>query len=143
MNTDTPLSFDPYQRNNSLKTNRFPSLSRRDSFTKNVKKIIHMNLSNEHFDVKTLAKKTHLSVSQLNRKLNTIIHLSAGKLIRKIRMEYAATLLTQDVASVSDIAYEVGYVNPAHFCRSFKQVFGCSPTKYMKKTKKEPLAQKW
>lgn len=105
------------------------------SFFTKVNSIVQSNLGDEQFDVNTLARKMHLSVSQLNRKLKAANHQSAGQLIRNTRMNHAATLLNQQLASVSDIAYEVGYVNPSHFSRSFKRYFGCSPSSYTKKYK--------
>lgn len=109
-----------------------PIYSREDFFLQKVKKIIQENISNEQFNVSLLATKVYLSVSQLNRRLNALDQESAGRLIRKIRMEYAVKLLSKNAQSIADIAYQVGFINQAHFCRSFKQEFGCPPTTYIK-----------
>lgn len=104
--------------------------SREEKFLEEVEQAIHQNLSNDEFDVSALAQTVCISVSQLNRRLNSIRDCSAGYLIREIRMNYAARLLTDNAASVGEISAKVGYKNQAHFSRSFKEWFGCSPSEY-------------
>ena len=114
----------------TLNTSR---LSSPDLFLKKVIRLIQINFDNELFDVSALARQMHLSVSQLNRKLNAKIQQSAGHLIWRMKMNYAAELLTQHAASISDVAYQVGYNNQAHFCRSFKRRFACTPSIFRKR----------
>ena len=109
------------------------SLSRADAFINKVKHLIQKNLDNELFDAAYLARQTHLSVSQLNRKLNALIQQPAGQLIWDMKMEQAARLLLQDVAPIGEIAYLLGYKNQAHFCRSFKRRYACTPSHFKKK----------
>jgi len=95
--------------------------------------IIDKNLDNEFFDVPSLARQVHMSVSQLNRKLKIIINLPAGKLIQRFRMEHAAMLLVQSQDSVAQIACQVGFLNQAHFCRAFKRVYDSTPSCFRKR----------
>ncbi|MEM0991405.1 MAG: AraC family transcriptional regulator [Bacteroidota bacterium] len=111
------------------------SLSHYDPFLRCIYEIVQQNLENEQLSVAFLARKVHLSVSQLNRKLDKLAKVSAGKLIRTLRMNYAVRLLQTNKYSVEEIAYRIGYANSAHFCRGFKQHFGCTPSNYH--------AQKW
>lgn len=101
-----------------------------NNFIGKVRCLIQLNFDNELFDVAELARQTHLSISQLNRKLNKYIHLPAGQLIWEMKMEYAAHLLAQGEATIGDVAYKVGYKNQAHFCRSFKRKFSCTPSTF-------------
>ncbi|MEO0582380.1 MAG: helix-turn-helix transcriptional regulator [Bacteroidota bacterium] len=110
--------------------NRKAISRRHEIFVRKVIMVIYQHLDNHQLDVSLIADHLCLSVSQLNRKLNTILHLPAGHLIRQIRMQEAATFLTHDMASVGEIAWKVGYKNHANFCRSFKQYYGCTPTEY-------------
>lgn len=122
------------------KNSSFGQLSVRDrQLVEQVNQVILSNMSNEDFDVTILAKKIFLSVSQLNRRLNQIIGCSAGTLIRKIRLKYAAELLQQRRKSISDIAYEIGYRNQANFCRSFRQEFGSPPSCFAKKARSKAI----
>lgn len=123
----TPKIFDPYGLESAF-INFDPQEA---CFLKKVTQIITCNLSNCEFGVSHLAKEVHFSVSQLNRRLNLLIDKPAGKLIREIRMEYAVQLLDLNNDSISGIAYQIGYKNHTHFCRSFKQVFGCTPSDYL------------
>lgn len=123
-------SFSHRQRSKPESTSR--TNSRDDLFLQKVERIISGQMSNPQFDVPMLAQQICLSVSQLNRRLNTLINCSAGCLIRIIRMRHAAQLLSKNAASVGDIAAEVGYPNQAHFCRSFKQQYGCAPSDYVR-----------
>jgi AraC-like DNA-binding protein len=45
-------------------------------------------------------------------------------------MEVAASRLINSTASVKEIAWELGYSNPFHFSRSFKQFAELSPVEY-------------
>lgn len=108
------------------------SLPEEAYFLQKVKQVIKDNISNSQFDISMLAQSVDLSISQLNRRLKSIMDCPPGLLIRKMRMEYATFLLLNNVASIGEIATEIGYNNTANFCRSFKQYFGCSPSKYIK-----------
>ena len=124
---------DSYQLHQSTQVLPTILYSRKYLFLQKIKKIIDINMDNEEFCVATLAKKAHLSTSQLNRKLKSLNSEPAGQLIRIQRMNYAAQLLANDVATIGEIADRVGYPTHANFCRSFKRQFGCSPSQYSKK----------
>ena len=109
-----------------------PILSEDERFLKRVQDTVLKNINNERFDCHELARKVHLSISQLNRKLNALTNRPAGQLIRETRLDYAADLLTARVARIGEIALEVGFSNQAHFCRSFKRRFRCTPTTFQK-----------
>ncbi len=88
---------------------------------------IKNNISDESFTAEILAKNVAISVSQLNRKLNALIGQPAGQLIRTVRMEKAAKMLTNKEASIKEVAYSVGYSDQSNFARSFKKHFGKTP----------------
>lgn len=102
------------------------------SFVRKVRRIILTNFNNTQFDVADLARKVHLSVSQLNRKLNASINKPAGQLIWTMRMDYALNLLLQEEYSIGQIGGLVGYENQAHFCRSFKRRYQSTPSQFRK-----------
>ena len=106
------------------------SLSSDQSFMLRVNRCIKSNISNKTFNSKQLANAVNLSVSQLNRKLKVLIGIPSGKLIRRLRLQKAVILLMQDNESIGNIAYQTGFYDQAHFCRSFKQFFKCTPSKY-------------
>lgn len=55
---------------------------------------------------------------------------TAFAFLRTVRMEHASRLLREDRASVIEVANEVGYSNPSHFARAFKEQHGLLPKAY-------------
>ena len=100
------------------------------AFLKQVTEIIEQNLSNEQFGVEALSSEVAMSVTHLNRKLNSIIGQSAGKLIRSMRLQRAADLIGQQTGTISEIAYDLGFSSPNNFSTAFKKQFGVSPSEY-------------
>lgn len=127
-----PFSMETYTSFTNFEPpgNVNPGLAEENAFLSEVKETIQANFANEQFDVTVLARKTYLSVSQLNRRLNALINQPAGQLIWEMKMEYAANLLQSGGDSISRVSFLVGYSNQAHFCRSFKRKYGCTPTRF-------------
>jgi DNA-binding response OmpR family regulator len=96
--------------------------------------VIEANIGEEEFSVEKLAEEVHMSVSQLNRKLNGLIDQPAGQLLRSMRLQRAADLLRQNVGTVAEIAYQVGFGSQAHFTTMFQKQFGCTPSEYRKRS---------
>ena len=92
--------------------------------------IIGENLINSELGPDFLATRLGLSRSQLHRKLKAIVDLSTTEFIRTIRLRRAAELINNNFGSMAEIAYEVGFNNPAHFSRYFRSQFGCSPHEF-------------
>lgn len=99
-----------------------------ERFLKAVMQEIEKNLGNEFFTVEELARSVGFSRSQLHRKLKALTDKSANQLIREFRLTRAKDLLEQNSASVSEIAYQVGYSNLSYFSKSYKEAFGKLPS---------------
>jgi AraC-like DNA-binding protein len=82
------------------------------------------------FNVGRLQEKISISREHLYRKLMAITGESPSTLIRKLRLKTAAFMLREDKTSITEISLHVGFSNPSHFARSFKQEYGVSPQKY-------------
>jgi TolB-like protein/AraC-like DNA-binding protein/Tfp pilus assembly protein PilF len=92
-----------------------------------INQIIEENLDNEKFSVEELAQKAGLSRSMLHRKLVKFTGKSASDLITITRLTKAKELLENDVATASEIAYQVGFSSPSYFTKVFKNYFQLSP----------------
>ena len=84
----------------------------RDRLVEKLYTLIEENLDNPSLDPEMLASEVAMSVRTLNRKLNTLMGISAAKLIRVYRLKRAAALLKSG-QGVSDTAYQVGFESPS------------------------------
>ena len=103
------------------------------AFLDRVRAAIQERLDDESFSVDQLSDDVGLSRTQLHRKLKALINQSPGDLIRVVRLQRALDLLSRHVATVSEVAYLVGFSNPASFSTSFSRHFGYAPSEVRKK----------
>ena len=104
-------------------------LSMDQAFIKKLTDLLEINLGKEHFGVQQLADEVGLSRSQLHRKLKSITGKSASRFIRQYRLMKAREMLADNVATVSEIAYRVGFSSPTYFNTCFRIYYGYSPGK--------------
>lgn len=116
------------------------SLSSDEIFLYKIRTCVLVNLEKKHFSAENLAQEMFLSVSQLNRRLNSLIGRPSGQLIRELRLRIAAKMLADNSNSISEVAHQCGYCDQAHFSRSFKKRFHCTPTQYRKQYHKVNLS---
>ncbi|MEX2445183.1 MAG: AraC family transcriptional regulator [Alkalispirochaeta sp.] len=84
----------------------------------------------EPITVKAVARTLEISQEHLTRLFDRRFGVSPLQYYRRLRMEVAASRLINSTASVKEIAWELGYSNPFHFSRSFKQFAELSPVEY-------------
>jgi signal transduction histidine kinase/ligand-binding sensor domain-containing protein/DNA-binding response OmpR family regulator len=99
-------------------------------FLEEVRRVIEERMEDEDFRVEELARQVAHSRSHLHRRLKVLIDESPSDLIRRMRLERAASLLTGRAGSVSRIAYAVGFKSVAHFSNRFQDHFGVRPSGY-------------
>ncbi len=99
-----------------------------ERFITQVMEEVEDNLENEYYSVEDLANSVGFSRSQLNRKLKCLTNKSPNQLIREFRLTRAKEMLEQKSASVSEVAYSVGYSNLSYFSKSYKETFGELPS---------------
>jgi signal transduction histidine kinase/DNA-binding response OmpR family regulator len=92
--------------------------------------LINKNMTDSEFSVEQFAYNIGLSRMQLHRKLKALTDYSTSEFIRVVRLHRAAALLKHKKATVSEIAFEVGFNNLSYFARSFRKHFGKSPSSY-------------
>ncbi|MGV3560912.1 tetratricopeptide repeat protein [Larkinella arboricola] len=101
-----------------------------EKFLMRVMKIVEDNLGKSEFSVEEFGREAGLSRMQLHRKLTALTGQSAGDFIRVMRLKRAAQLLEGQAATVSEIAYEVGFNSLSYFSKAFREQFGVLPTEY-------------
>ncbi|WP_158642867.1 ATP-binding protein [Mucilaginibacter ginsenosidivorax] len=98
-------------------------------FIARIRQAVESHLNEEGYSADQLASDMGLSRTQLHRKLKGLIGQAPGELIRIVRLQYAHDLLERRVATVSEVAYMVGFGSPASFSASFSRHFGFAPSK--------------
>ncbi|HEX8532202.1 MAG TPA: response regulator, partial [Cytophagales bacterium] len=101
-----------------------------ESFLQKAAALVEEHLDDPHFDAEQLQEALNLSQMQLYRKLKSLTDLSGRDFIRYVRLQRAAQLLEAGGLGVSEVAYRVGFNDPAYFSRSFKKQFGRSPLEH-------------
>ena len=107
--------------------------SMEQAFLDRVHTAIEAHLDDEQYSVDRLSDDVGLSRTQLHRKLKAILNQSPGDLIRLVRLERARLLLQTNAGTVAEVAYKVGFGNPANFSTSFSNHFGYAPSEVKKK----------
>ena len=90
----------------------------------------------EHLDaehsLQKLSRQFYLNEFKLKKGFKSHFQTTVFGYLRKKRMEYAKSLLLQSDASILEIANRVGYSNPSHFTRAFREIYGVNPGKLRK-----------
>lgn len=84
----------------------------------------------DHWPVTRYAAQLGLSTERLNRLVRTETGHHAQALLHARLVREATRRLVHIAAPVSSIAYELGFDDPAYFCRFFKRHTGASPRDY-------------
>jgi AraC-like DNA-binding protein len=100
-------------------------------FLNKIIRLIEENLPDTRFDIDQLSDKLKVSRRQLYRKVKALTNQTVHDFITDIRLKKAAALLLAGEFTISEIAYKVGYSEPANFSRSFTRRYGKSPKKYI------------
>jgi len=94
--------------------------------------IIEEHINNFDFDVSQLTDKMAVSRVQLFRKLKALTDQSPSEFIRTIRLKRAAQLLDKGFGNIAEVTYQVGFNNLSYFSKCFRELFGLSPSDFVK-----------
>ncbi|MDN5203408.1 ATP-binding protein [Fulvivirgaceae bacterium BMA10] len=119
-----------YGREITLKPKDIIINDKDEAFLNRAIEVIETHISDHDFRAESFQKEMAMSRMQLHRKLKALTDQSTTGFVRLIRLKRAAQLLKQKEASVTEIAYKVGFSDLSHFTKSFKSQFGISPSAY-------------
>ena len=88
------------------------------------------NHLDETLDLKTLANEAALSDFHFHRIFKALKGEAIGGYITRLRLEATARLLRYTALTIEEIAFNIGYENPASLSKAFKKQYGISPTEY-------------
>lgn len=83
-----------------------------------------------HYSCQFYADQLHTTTIGLNRACKTVAGKNAGDLIHDRIILEAQRMLIYSPATVSLIAYELGFTDPAYFSRFFKRRVGVAPSTF-------------
>lgn len=108
------------------------TLGESNEFVLQVRKLIEENIDNSQFGILEICRALGISRSHLHRKLKALTDLSSSLFIQKVKLQRAKQLLKSTEMNISEVAYEVGFEDPAYFSRQFSKTFGYSPSETRK-----------
>ena len=103
-------------------------------FLKEIISLVEKNMDNSEYTVEEFSQDMCMSRSNLYRKINFITGLSPSEFMRHIRLKKSAELIKEDIYPIVEIAEKVGFNTHSYFSKSFKEMFGISPSEYLKNT---------
>jgi AraC-like DNA-binding protein len=77
-----------------------------------------------------LSAETGLSLSKLKKGFKIVFGKTAYACLHEDRMERAHSLLSERRLNVSQVAWEIGYINVGHFSTAFRKQFGIRPKEF-------------
>jgi len=125
----------PLQKTNQAKkyihipNNEYLLCSSNTQFIDVMRYIVSTYLHGEYPEINIIADAIGLSSRTLQRRL-TRAGTTYSDLIQQVRYGKARSLLKEDDIKLLDIAYELGYSDPAHFSRAFHRMAGVCPREF-------------
>lgn len=99
-------------------------------------KIIIENISDVDFKQEHLLKELGIGRSQLYRKINSLTGSNPSSFIRTIRLRYASDLMQNHNYSIKEVTHMSGFNSTAYFSKTFRELFGLTPSEFIKKNEK-------
>jgi AraC family transcriptional regulator, exoenzyme S synthesis regulatory protein ExsA len=85
--------------------------------------------------IEGMAALANLSLSTFNRTFQNLFKDTPANYIKTKRLERAKDLLAMSNLTIGEIAFQTCFSDVAHFSRSFKTLYDCSPSSYRTKVK--------
>ena len=91
---------------------------------------IHYNFKSSELSTKRIAEVLFLSPNYFGELFFKRMGISCLDYIKKIRLNYATSLLAQSELPITDVAERSGYSSLSYFISDFRKVLGTTPRKY-------------
>lgn len=88
---------------------------------------------NCQFRAPELARTCHVSLRTLQRHFRKHYQITVSEWMRAVRLEKARQMLNT-AESIKRVSFDLGYKQPSHFTRDFKQRFGLAPSAFRWRT---------
>ena len=112
-----------------IETSGTGRVSKEDAFITKLNSVISENMDDADFGITHLSRAMALSRAQLHNKIKALTGRSTGLYMRYLRLLRATELLKNNPEmNISEIAYDVGFKDPAYFTRCFTEEYGKPPS---------------
>lgn len=113
----------------SLLLSQNPQSTHHDETIIKVQEWLQHNFQRQ-LQVSAIAAQFDISVRSLNRRFRQATNTTPLHYLRALRLEQAKELLKQSNLGISEVAAQVGYQDPSHFCELFKKDSAVTPNAY-------------
>lgn len=98
-------------------------------------KYIEKNYQNPNLTNARLAQECKISEIYFRKLFTEQFKITPKQFIIDVRIQKAKQLLSEGSLKINAVSNECGFSNPYHFCRTFKEKTGMTPTEYLKQNK--------
>jgi two-component system response regulator YesN len=91
---------------------------------------IQQHIYDENLTLQSVADELNLSISYTSESIKQSVGMNFTSYVTKLRMERAKGLLADSNCKMYEAAFQCGYVDYAHFTKTFKKYYGYSPKEY-------------
>ena len=93
---------------------------------------LEKNLAESH-SLNAVSREARLNEFKLKKGFREHFQTTVFGYLRQKCMEHARKLFTSNSPTVLEVANAVGYSNPSHFSRAFRETFGLNPREFVSK----------
>lgn len=96
-------------------------------------RILELQEDKADFDIAAWGKELGIGRTRLFNRIKAITGLTPNEYILQMKMKKSLALLrAKEHLTIAEIAYKLGFSNPAYFSKCFKKQFGMTPQEYRK-----------
>lgn len=95
-----------------------------------VLKYISDNYTN-YITLEDVAKVASMTTNSFCRFFKRMTNKSFTEFLNEVRIRNASRLLVQNNLSIAEVGYSVGFNTPTNFNKRFKQIMGCTPSRFL------------
>jgi signal transduction histidine kinase/AraC-like DNA-binding protein/AmiR/NasT family two-component response regulator len=126
---------EKFSRMIEIKPGEIAASSMDEQFLQRLLDIFENHISDPDYNTESFAREIGMSRSNLYRKIQALTNQSTHNFFQSLRLKRAAQLLRKRSATISEIAYAVGFNSPSYFSKVFRKHFDQSPSDFVNHSK--------
>ncbi len=99
-------------------------------FMEAIERDVEKHLSEGDYSIDKLSETLGMSRSVLFKKVKSLTGMAPVELLRDIRIQHAAKLLSTKQLMIKEVSYQIGISEVKYFTRCFKKKYGVTPKQY-------------